>query len=922
MEKSKNMKKIKVISVIAFIILFLICAYVTYRTEYLQILEIGEEYLSVFEQRSEYKVKLFLFNFIFIFLSVFINNLLIKKGLKVFFNDEKKEMPKLPNKSIAFIISIIVSIIATSIMLERVVLYINQAWFGISDPIFGLDIGFYFFQKPFILMMLYYIVIMIGLLTIYTAAYYIIVFNVYLEGIDKELLIKSSFVKRLKTNALLIIVGIAGIVFLSTYDIVFSEFITLKDTLSTKIIGAGLDDITIKVWGYRILSIVMIISTIFILKYIGKGRIKKLLTSICIVPAYLVSMIVVLIVFNLIFVNSNRLDKEKQYIGYNIDYTKQAYNLNIEEIEIDNVESITKKDLENNTDIIDNIRLNDTETVLKNLNTLQTNSGYYSYRTAKLLNYDVQGKDTLVYISPREISTTDTSTYNNKTYEYTHGFGTVISYANTVDSTGNIKYVQKDFVSNNEMEVEEPRIYFGMETNSAIITNLNNKSEFDYPITSTKTAEYQYKGKAGIEIGFLDRLILSITNKDIDITFSDVSENSKVLLNRNIIERAKKVIPELQYDEEPYLIISDEGKQIWVLDAYTMSNQFPYSQRTKVESDGYKKDINYIRNSVKVLIDSYNGTVDFYIMDKTDPIAVAYSKIYPIFKDGESISESISSHFVYPEYLYNVQAEILKIYHNVGQDVLYRGDDIWDYAAFSSNSKTTASMKLEPYYTMVKENGGNEVGLIIPYTIDGRQNIVSYLIGTDDNGKLNLKLYKYEAGSNIIGPEQLDKEIEEDETIASEIRSVNVTGTKITKSLIIVPVNNSLLYVEPIYQHQLNEKNALPLMKKVIVASGNKVAIGDNLDEALENLVSQSAVNIKVESTDTLEDLINTIINANKNLKESTASKDFEMIGKDITRLQSLIDELEKQNEEINDKKDEEVVDINVDEKTLENVVQ
>lgn len=922
MEKSKNMKKIKTISVILFVILFLICTYVTYRTEYLQILEIGEEYLNVFEQRTEYKVKLFLFNFIFIFLAVYINNLLIKKGLKVFFNDEKKEMPKLPNKSIAFIISVIASIVATSVMFERVILYINQAWFGISDPIFGLDIGFYFFQKPFILMMLYYIVIMLELLTIYTATYYIIVFNIYLEGIDKELLIKSSFIKRLKTNALLIVVGIAGIVFLSTYDIVFSEFITLKDTLSTKIIGAGLDDITIKVWGYRILSIVMILSTIFILKYIGKGKIKKLLTSICIVPAYLVSMIVVLIVFNLIFVNGNRLDKEKQYIGYNIDYTKQAYNLNIEEIEIDNTESISKKDLEENSDIINNIRLNDTDAILKNLNALQTNSGYYSYRTAKLLNYEIQGKDTLVYISPREISTTDSSTYNNKTYEYTHGFGTVISYANTVDSTGNIKYVQKDFVSNNEIEVEEPRIYFGMETNSAIITNLNNKSEFDYPITSTKTAEYQYKGKAGIELGFIDRLILSITSKDVDITFSDVSENSKVLLNRNIIERAKKVIPELQYDEEPYLIISDEGKQIWVLDAYTMSNQYPYSQRTKVESNGYKKEINYIRNSVKVLIDSYNGTVDFYIMDKTDPIAVAYSKIYPIFKNGESIPVSISSHFVYPEYLYNVQAEILKIYHNVGQDVLYRGDDIWDYAAFSSNSKTTASMKLEPYYTMVKENGENEVGLIIPYTIYGRQNIVSYLIGTDDNGRLNLKLYKYESGSNIIGPEQLDKEIEEDETIASELKSVNVTGTKITKNLIMVPVNNSLLYVEPIYQHQLNEKNALPLMKKVIVASGNKVAIGDNLEDALENLVSQSAVNIKVESTDTLEDLINTIINANKNLKESTASKDFEMIGKDITRLQSLIDELEKQNEEINDKKDEEVVDINVDEKTLENVVQ
>ena len=525
-------------------------------------------------------------------------------------------------------------------------------------------------------------------------------------------------------------------------------------------------------------------------------------------------------------------------------------------------------------------------------------------------------------MSPREINTTDTSTYNNKTYEYTHGFGSVITYANGVDIAGNIEYVQKGFNTDNQINIDEPRIYFGMQTDSAIITNLSNKSEFDYPITSTKSAEHKYNGEAGIKLDFIDRLILSIANKNVDVTFSKISEESKVLLNRNIIQRAKKIIPELQYDEEPYMIITDDGKQLWVLDAYTTSNEYPYSQRTTIYSEGYSKQINYIRNSIKVLIDSYNGTVDFYIMDKTDPIAIAYSKVYPnVFKDGESIPETIYSHFVYPEYIYNVQAEILKIYHNVTEDVLYRGDDIWDYTNYSSTSKANISTRLEPYYTMVKQDNRNKVGLVVPYTVEGRQNITGYLIGTDDNGKLKLKMYKYASGSNIIGPEQLDKEIEQDETISTEIKSVNVTGTKISKNLIVVPINDKLLYVESVYQHQLNEKNNIPLLKKVVVASGTKVAVGDNLEEALENLVSQSAVNIKVESTDTLEDLISTIIDSNNNLKESTASQDFEMIGKDITKLQSLIDELEEQNKATN-KKAEETVQKSTTKTKIENIIE
>lgn len=901
--KNQKVKKIKIILVTVFVLLFAIYSYMTYRANYLQTLEIGEEYLSVLNKNNEYKIRLFAFNFLFIFLVIYLNNIFIKRGLKTFFEDDDKKMVKLPNKSIAFIVSLIASAIITVTNFDKVVLFFNTAWFGINDPVFGIDIGFFLFQKPFIELVLNYFIKLFIMLIIYTGAYYIIVFNLCLNGVDKQLLLKSKFVKTLKVYALLIVTGFALKQFLGTYNIVYNEFITLKDTLSTQIIGAGLSDIIIKQWGYRILGIVMIISTVFILKYIlNKDKNKKLLISICIVPGYLVVLSVIIIFFNLLFVNSNKLDKEKENIGYNIEYTKLAYNLNIEETEYETSDGITKKELDENSDILNNIGLIDEDTVLKTLNSLQTNSGYYTYRTAKLQKYYIDGQDTLVYVSPREIDVSnDISTYINKTYEYTHGFGSILTSVSKVDATGNIDYIQKSFSSeNNKIYVREPRIYFGMQTNNAIITNSTNKSEFDYPITSTNNAEYTYNGKAGIKISFLDKLILSIMNKDVNITFSNTNDESKIILNRNIRERAKKIIPGLLYDEDPYLIISDEGKQIWVLDAYTISNEYPYSQRTGIKVGNSKREINYIRNSIKVLVDAYDGTIDFYITDSTDPIAVAYSNIYDgIFKDVSQIPNGISKYFVYPEFLYNVQSEILKIYHNVTEDVLYRGNDIWSVASYIASSKTSSKTEIKPYYTMIKDDNKNKIGLVLPYTVYGKQNINSYLIGTtDEAGKLKLKMYKYASGSNILGPEQLDKEIEQDERISEQIQSINVTGTKISKNIIIVPINNSLIYIEPIYQQQLNEKNSIPLLKKVVVASGTKISIGDNIKEALTNLFSQSAVDIKVESNDSMENLMTAIIEANVNLKDSTKSQNFEMIGKDITKLQNLIDQLEEQRKE------------------------
>ncbi len=286
---------------------------------------------------------------------------------------------------------------------------------------------------------------------------------------------------------------------------------------------------------------------------------------------------------------------------------------------------------------------------------------------------------------------------------------------------------------------------------------------------------------------------------------------------------------------------------------------------------------------------------------------MVYKNIYPELFLDQAIPEDISNHFVYPEYLYNIQAEILERYHNIQPDVLYRSDDVWDIATHNASSKITSTKgtEISPYYTMVKtiESNSSRLGLVLPYTPYGKQNIKSYLVGScDENGNNVLKLYNYPTDSNVLGPMQLDTQLGQDETISKEIDSISVTGTKITKDIIIVPIDNTLLYVEPIYQQYVNETDSLPVLKKVVVASGTKVAIGDTFSEALTNLVSQYAVNIEVENTDSLEELADLIIKANNNLKASTQSNDWEQIGKDTKKLQSLVDRLEQLKAELDKK--------------------
>lgn len=895
----------RVVFVILFIIIFAIYSYINIRGEYLQILGIGQRYVEIFKHNLMQRLYVFMISFALIYLLTYITTAFIKRGLKKFFIEENREVPKLPNKSISLAFATIAGLIFSEFITEKAILAFNGTPFIELEPVFNLDIGYYIFQKPFIEAMLYSFIAVMAVMTVYITIYYVLSFHKFFnQGINIETLKKNTFIKQVVVNFFFIIIAIAALAIIMFQDIVLGKFTTT--TNGTAIYGAGFIDVTIKKWGYIIFSVFTIICGIRALRKSKKEEYKKACYTVLQIPIYLVILFVVIFVTDMVYVKPNELDKQKEYISKNIEFTKKAYNINIEEIEIENTGTITAEDIENNSDVIKNINIFNNRRVLSHLEEYQTSLGYYTFKSTQVGLYDVNGKKTLTYISPREIISNNTRTYKSKTYEYTHGYGAIITSASGTSENGGLKYIKSSFVEDgSNIQINEPRIYFGLETNDIIAINKENNIEYDYPLTSTTNSYNTYNGEAGINLNFIDRLVLGIKEGNIKLAFSkNINKDSNIIIKRNILERVKKVMPYLEYDENPYMVITDDGRMVWVIDAYTTSNSYPYSQVTNlVQDNGTIKKINYIRNSAKILVDSYNGTMKFYITDKNDPIIMSYWNMYPsLFEDLDAkIPEDISKHFVYSKYLYDIQADILKQYHDIQPEVLYRSDDVWDTAKENTSKVTTlVGTDIEAYYTTVKTIDNDEVilGLVLPYTINEKQNINAYLVGSyNDEGKEQLKLYKFSTDDAILGTLQLDTLIEQDEKISAELKAIEATGTNIEKNIIVIPVNNTLLYVEPIFQVLQNENKAAPILKKVIVASGNKVAIGDNISEALTNLLSQEAVSIKIE-TNNMEDLIEEIIKANNNLTQSNQSNDWSLMGQDVEKLQSLINQLEKLMEE------------------------
>lgn len=821
-EKVEKKRNIAVRYIVVSLTLFVVALalLIAFRAEFLSIKEIGEQYTDIFFKNVNNRLCLAGGIFVVTYLVIYISNKFIKHGLKKFFAEENKELPKLPNKTFAMIGGLIAALVGMMMLYRKYTMFVNIAWFGKSDPIFNTDIGYYIFTLPFIQSLITFAIGSLVCLIIYTAFYYVVVMNTYLDGVDIEVLKKNTFIKQIIAILTIIALLVSTYIFMTSQNILTQDMLKVESQKSFELVGAGKTDVTIKLWGYRIFAVILFLAAVRLLRYTKKANFKQAMLSIAIVPTYLIGLFICMLYYDQFIVKNEVLDNQKKYIGYHISNTKEAYGINLEQQSIDDYDTITYNEILGNSNVIQNIPIVSSDITRTTVSEHQEDGVYYSYQRNFLGLLDSR----LCYLTPREILSNSSMSYNNRTFHYTHGYSMVINSASSVDENGYAKYILSDFTDQNAAKIKEPRIYFGLETNSTIITNSNFGAEYDYPITATNYRENHYDGKAGLNLGVLDRVVLGIWDRNLKLAFSgNINQNSKIIANRNIIERAKVLFPYITYDENPYMVITDEGRLVWVLDGYTTSNEYPYSQRVNVKINGNMEEINYIRNSVKVLIDSYDGTTEFYITDRNDPIIMAYRNLYPtLFQDlDEQIPEDISRQFIYPKMLYQVQAEMLSIYHDISEDVLYRADDIWEITPTESVTKTaTVGEKLQPYYTMLKTNDMKEanLGLVVTFNRQAKQNITSYLVGTYEAGKPKLSLYKFSSESNVASILQLSSQIEQDETIAKELATLNVAGTKLIKNIIIVPINNTLLYVQPVYQVRLNESE-IPVLKKIIVAS-------------------------------------------------------------------------------------------------------
>ncbi len=523
-----------------------------------------------------------------------------------------------------------------------------------------------------------------------------------------------------------------------------------------------------------------------------------------------------------------------------------AYGINnVIDKEYPGTAEITWENIQNNRSTIENVRLND-PTPLKTV--LSQNQGlryYYNFHDIDIDRYLIDGKYRQVFLSTREISQQSLSeegagTFVNLTMKYTHGYGLSATLANEINESGYARLIVRDIPPQAVVEgikIEEPRIYFGELTTDRqygyVIGNTEAK-EFDYP-EGNSNVENLYQGSTGIEMKGLNKLFLSAYfNTPRFYIAREINNDSKLLMRRNIVERVSTLMPYLKYDQDPYIVAGEDGKLYWILDAYSHSNRFPYSSPVG--------DVNYIRNSVKVVIDAYHGTVDFYAVDPDDPVLQTVSSIFPgVFKDLDTMPDFLKNHMRYPEDLFKIQSRVLLNFHVINPSVFYNREDTWDIAKRVDGVETTST---EPYYSVMKlpDEEDSEFVLTLPFTPASREdrdrnNMVAWLAARNDGANYGqLVLYHMPKNVEVQGPLMIDSMIDQNTNIAGKLTLWGQGGSDVIRgNLMTVPIDGGFIYVEPIYIKAAQQGTSIPQMQAIVFAVDKRIIMVEtnSLDEAI-----------------------------------------------------------------------------------------
>ena len=691
---------------------------------------------------------------------------------------------------------------------------------GTLDPIFAQDVAFYLFSIPFLELLYQYLMFALVTVIVLCGAIYLFIQP------PQQLGLRNLFVNRGQVH-LSLLVAMAFLVRALGYRLqMFSLLLSERGAT----FGPGYTDIHAQLPAYWVLLVLSVVAAVALLMN-TKLKNSRLITGsiVVLVAASLIFGGVVPAAVQSFLVEPNEFNREQPYLEHNIAFTQLAYGLDqIERRQFPLTGDMGYEELLTHEDTLRNVRLWDYRPLGQTFNQLQSLRRYYRFNDVDTDRYTIDGEYRQMMLSAREISIPDlpARSWVNERLMYTHGYGMVASPVNEVTAQGLPQLTVRDLPvrSETDLQVEVPQIYYGELTNNYIFTGTNT-DEFDYPMGDTN-ASTRYEGDGGIEInGLLHRLLFALRFGDHRIIISgEMTAETRIHYERNIANRVRTLAPFLQFDEDPYLVAADE-RLFWMIDAYTVSHNYPYA-----EPYG---GVNYIRNSVKTVVDAYHGSVDFYVFDSEDPIINAYADIFPgLFKAEDEMPESLRAHIRYPEHLFKIQSQAYATYHMENNQVFYNREDQWQWPNELYEGSTVA---MEPYYTIfnLPQEDDPEFVLMLPYTPITRDNMVAWLAGRSDGDNYGeLIVYEFPKGELLYGPAQIEARIDQDSRISEQLALWDQRGSSVIRgNLLVLPMNGSILYVEPIYLQA--EQSQLPELARVVVAYGENVVMERTLEEAL-----------------------------------------------------------------------------------------
>lgn len=895
--KAKFERKISLILMGIILVLVLFLAMIQFITDFMWFKEMG--YTDVFFKQlvTQLTVGVPTFAVVTVLVQVYLTHLKKTYFAKIA-SSEETNLKGL--KKTTIILSVVFGAIATFMAVSQlwfeILKFANSTDFDLADPLFNFDISFYIFRLEFLKEMNEILIgVIIGFVAL-TIIYYIILMTVRTPDVFKEEAPQAeaaagagderhtagtnpfgggnnngangsepfskfaeafggkmfqqkqakpkrqfddnNFKQLLKIASGKI--SLLGFIFFIMLGINF--FLRQFDLLHAHtgaVYGAGFTDVNVTLWMLRILCVLSVLAAILFVVQMRKKNYKKLLSvPVLMIVVGLVGSGAGYLIQNLV-VSPDEINKESAYLARNIEFTQYAYQLDdvdVKAFAADN--TLTYKDINDNTETINNIRINDFDPAQQFYNQTQSIRQYYTFNDVDVDRYMINGKYTQTFLTAREIdeSKRGNDSWLNTHLKYTHGYGFALSRVDKVTASG-----QPDVLIGNippestveEIQIERPEIYFGELSNDYIIVGTDEK-EFDYP--DGESNKYTtYEGDAGIKMNFFNRILFSIREGSLKMfTSSNIDSNSKIIINRNVMERVRTIMPYLNYENDPYMVTVD-GKLYWMIDAYTSSSYYPYSEPYGEEN------INYIRNSVKVVVDAYNGDVDFYIVDSEDPIATTFAKIYPtLFKSFDQMPEGLKAHIRYPNYLFQIQASVYGKYHMEDVNVFYQKEDVWDIA---SEIYGMEKQQMQPNYYIAKLPGEEKAEFFnsLPFTPKSKQNMTALMVARNDGDNYGqLVLYQFPKSRTIYGPEQIEAQIDQNTEISKEFALWNSSGTKYRRgNMFIIPINTSVLYVEPVYLEAQN--SSIPEVKRIIMAYNDEIAYEESLAECLVSLFGDGA---------------------------------------------------------------------------------